>query len=217
MPVPFRRLILGTSLLLAPLAGAPSFAQTASALPLPPPATTTAVLPVELPAFQPGLWEYQRTVLTAADPEPAAAGAIAAAAAELPRFQPGLWEYRRTMMSVGSAKPQVSTVKKCGNPTADIQQKIAELQKKNCQFAAPRRIQDHYVSNWICPTPNGPARFHDVLTAKDATTYRDASEARLAQRVTRSSIEAVRLGDCPVPGAGVPGPRAAHAAPTPQR
>jgi hypothetical protein len=122
----------------------------------------------------------------------------------LPAFQPGMWEYRRTLVSTGSGQPQMSTVKKCADPTADIQQKMAELRKKNCQFATPRRIQDHYVSNWVCPTPNGPARFHDVLTAKDTIAYQDVSEARVAQRITRSSIEAVRIGACPLPGMDVP-------------
>jgi Protein of unknown function (DUF3617) len=68
MPNPRRILASSTSLLLATLASAPcAFAQTASAAAPPLPRVTRAA---ELPAFLPGLWEYQRTVLTAANPKP---------------------------------------------------------------------------------------------------------------------------------------------------
>jgi len=49
-----------------------------------------------------------------------------------PVFQPGLWEYRRTLVSEKSAKPQVSTVRKCADPGADIREKMAALRKENC-------------------------------------------------------------------------------------
>ena len=151
----------------------------------------------------------------AGEPQPAATPTPEAAAA-LPSFQPGLWEYRRTMFNQGSDKPQVSTVTKCTDPTSDIRQKMESLKAKNCQFTSPRHIQDHYVSNWICQTPNGPARFHDVLTATDATKYVDVSEAQLSQRVTRSRLEAVRLGDCRSDKPGALSRPSAKPAPTPK-
>jgi hypothetical protein len=145
------------------------------------------------------------------DPQPAATPPLGVAA--LPSFQPGLWEYRRTMFSQGSDKPQVSKITKCSDPTSDIRQKMQSLKGKSCQFESPRHVQDHYVSNWICQTANGPMRFHDVLTAKDATSYVDVSEAKLSQRVTRSRLEAVRLGDCPASKPGVVGPPSAKPIP----
>ena len=126
---------------------------------------------------------------------------------ELPAFQPGLWEYRRTTETAASesGKPQVSTLRKCGDPTADIQRKIAELTAKRCQFTPLQKQQNRYLTHWICPTPNGPLSFRDVVVATSATAYRDTSESRLAQQVTRATIEATRIGDCPIPGAsGVP-------------
>jgi len=116
------------------------------------------------------------------------------AGAELPSFKPGLWEYRRTLVRGDAAKPQVSTIRKCADPGADMRQKIADLKNKNCQFAPLRRNKDRYISSWNCPTPGGPMRFRDVLIAKDATSYEDVSETHSAQRVTQQHIEATRLG-----------------------
>jgi len=113
-----------------------------------------------------------------------------------PGFEPGLWQYRRTLVSVPSGKPQVTIVRKCTNPSAEIEQKMAELRKKSCRFTAVRREHDHYVSSWVCPTPSGAMQFRDVLSTKNASAYEDVSEARLGQHVTQQRIEATRLGDC---------------------
>ena len=112
------------------------------------------------------------TASRAADPPdtPAPAAGSETSAVELRRFQPGLWEYRRTLVSGNSAKPQVSTVRKCADPSADIRKKIADLRKRNCQFTPLRRKQDHYLSSWICQTPKGAMRFHDVLKASDESS-----------------------------------------------
>ena len=139
----------------------------------------------------------------AAEPPSADAGSAAANAA-LPTFKPGLWEYRRTLVSGKSAKPQVSTVRKCADPGADIREKIADLKKKNCQFTSLRRNQDHYISSWVCQTPRGAMRFRDVLTARDESSYQDVSEAHSAQHISQQKLEATRLGECPGLGAGAP-------------
>jgi hypothetical protein len=133
----------------------------------------------------------------AADPQPGSAPP-AWAGMGLPSFQPGLWQYRRALFNPGSDKPQVTEITKCTDPTSDIRRKMESLADKSCQFSPPRHVQDQYVSTWICQTPNGPVRFHDVLTASDTTSYVDVSEAQLAQRITRSRLEAHRLSDCPV-------------------
>ena len=139
----------------------------------------------------------------AADREPKAVTAPETAA-ELPNFKPGLWEYTRTVVNGQSPKPQVLTVHKCTDPTADIRNRMAVLKSKNCQFTPLRRKQDHYLSEWTCPTPNGPTRFHDALIVKDATRYQDTSEIYTAQRVSQQKIEATRVGDCPATGSGAP-------------
>jgi len=139
-----------------------------------------------------------------AAPEPAPAASSETSVVELPRFQPGLWEYRRTLVSGKSAKPEVSTVRKCADPSADIREKIADLKKKNCQFTPLRRNQDHYISSWVCQTPKGAMRFRDVLTASDESRYQDVSETHSAQHISQQKLEARRLGECPGLGAGVP-------------
>jgi hypothetical protein len=149
------------------------------------------------------------TAVRAAEP-PAAAAPTAGSetsAVELPRFQAGLWEYRRTLVRGDTAKPQVTTIKKCADPAAEMREKIEDLRKKNCQFTPLRRNEDHYLSSWLCPTPSGPMRFRDVLIARDLTSYQDVSETHSAQHVTQQKIEARRLGECPGLGSGVPMPR----------
>ena len=131
-----------------------------------------------------------------ASPAPRSAGV------ELPAFRSGLWEYRRTLMRGG--KPQVSTTRKCTNPGAEMREKIAELKKKNCQFAPLRRNNEHYISSWICQTPTGAMRFRDVLTATDDSSYQDVSETHTAQHIGQQKVEARRLGECPGLGAGAP-------------
>jgi hypothetical protein len=156
----------------------------------------------------------------AADPEPVAtspatpaaapaalatpAPAADTAAVELPRFRSGLWEYRRTLMRGG--KPQVSTTRKCADPGADMREKMAQLKKKNCQFAPLRRSNEHYISSWTCQTPTGAMRFRDVLTATDDSSYQDVSETHTAQHISQQKLEARRVGECPGLGAGAPLP-----------
>jgi hypothetical protein len=149
------------------------------------------------------------TAVRAADPPaaPAPAAGSETSAVELPRFKAGLWEYRRTLMRGDTAKPQVTTIKKCADPAAEMREKMDDLRKKNCQFTPLRRNQDHYLSSWLCPTPSGPMRFRDVLIASDLTRYQDVSETHSAQHVTQQKIEARRLGECPGLGSGAPMPR----------
>jgi hypothetical protein len=150
-----------------------------------------------MPAVVCGCWLIaQAPAASAADPEPAATGAQAAAV-ELPHFKPGLWEFRRTVMSGQSSQPQVSTVRKCTDPSADIRSKMSMLKTKNCEFTPLSKKQEHYLSSWNCPTPHGAMRFRDVLTVKDLTSYQDVSEVHTAQGVTQQKIEATRVGDCP--------------------
>ena len=131
-----------------------------------------------------------------AEPTAAAPTVAAARADELPHFQPGLWEYRRTLMKPGADKPQVSTFQKCSNPTTEFRQKMAELEKKGCQFLPAERNQQGYISQWTCPTPAGPMRFRDVLISQSDTTYQTVSEAHSDDKVVRTTIDAVRLGEC---------------------
>jgi hypothetical protein len=99
-------------------------------------------------------------------------------------------------MKPGADKPQVSTFQKCSNPTTEFRQKMAELEKKGCQFLPAERNQQGYISQWTCPTPAGPMRFRDVLISQSDTTYQTVSEAHSDEQVVRTTIDAVRLGEC---------------------
>jgi hypothetical protein len=129
-------------------------------------------------------------------------GAAATAGSDLPHFQPGLWEYRQTVMNPGAGKPQVRTLQKCSDPTTEFKQKMAELEKKGCQFLPTERNQQGYVSQWTCPTSAGPVRFRDVLISQSDTTYQTVSEAHTGEQVVHSTVDAVRLGECAAGGLG---------------
>ena len=126
------------------------------------------------------------------------------ASVELPHFRSGLWQYRRTEMRAGAARPQVLGVKKCGDPGADMREKMETLKKRNCQFAPLKKSAEHYVSSWICQTPTGALHFRDTVTAKSADDYEVISETHSPQRVTQQKLEATRLGECPGMGSGAP-------------
>ena len=119
---------------------------------------------------------------------------------ELPVFQAGLWVYRRTVVKDSSRTRQVSMLRTCADPSAEMRTKMAQLESRSCQFAPLTRRHGGYFSSWICTTPEGPTRFRSVLIAKGANGYTHLSEMRNAQSVTRQRIEAVRVGECPARG-----------------
>ena len=142
---------------------------------------------------------------------PEHAATAPAAAVELPSLQAGLWEYRRTLTTPQSVNPQVSSMKKCADPGAEIREKKAALKKKGCEFGPLKRHDNRYTSSWACTTTTGAVKFRDVLIVKDATHYEDLSEMHSAQQVTQQRIEASRVGDCPAGGVGAtktPNPKA---------
>lgn len=126
------------------------------------------------------------------------------ASVELPRFRSGLWQYRRTQMRADTARPEVSVIKKCGDPGADMHEKMESLKKRSCQFAPLKKSGEHYISSWICQTPTGALHFRDVLTARGTDNYEVISETHSPQRVTQQKIEATRIGECPGMGSGAP-------------
>jgi hypothetical protein len=101
------------------------------------------------------------------------------------------------MVTGERGKPQVASVKKCGDPSADFKQKLAELKKKGCQFTPLMQSGNRYVSAWKCPVTGGSATVRDVITVKGSTGYQDDNEVKLPQQLTRSTILATRLGECP--------------------
>jgi len=144
--------------------------------------------------------------ITAQPPAGPTAAGESSGVAQLPTFRFGLWEYRRTVTKPGAAKPQVSTDKKCGDPGAQMREKMESVKKNACQLAPLRRSGDRYFSSWTCHTPSGATRFRDVLTVKDPDGYLDVTETHAARQVIQERIEAKRVGECPGTGSGAQPP-----------
>ena len=123
--------------------------------------------------------------------------------AELSTFQAGLWEYRRIVVE-RDARPRFATLRKCADPSTEIRTKFAQLKSRGCQFVPPVSRDGGYVSNWTCPTPQGPISFRHVLIVRNATSYLSMSETRLGPRVIQQKMEAQRLGECPDAALGAP-------------
>jgi hypothetical protein len=138
------------------------------------------------------------------------------AATGLPVFQAGLWQYRRTVMKDDSRAPQVSMLRKCADPSAEIRTKMAQLERRSCQFAPLSHRHGRYFSSWVCPTPLGPTRFRAVLIVRGAGSYTDLSEIRTTEHVARQRIEATRIGECPERGTLTPGAPNADPVPHPE-
>jgi hypothetical protein len=149
-----------------------------------------------------------------ADPTPVAATAQSAAPEtiasrggpdlQLPGFQPGLWEYRRTQISSAGGKPQSATIRRCSDPSAEFKRKLAELKQRGCIFTPLKRNGRHYEASWRCPAADGTVlAMRDIITVNSDTSYLNESEAVVSRQATRSTIVAIRQGDCP--GAARPG------------
>jgi hypothetical protein len=136
-------------------------------------------------------------IAAAPQPDP---GATVAPAVELPAFQPGLWEYRRQVLLAANPRAQESNVRKCSDPSSEIRQKMLELKQKGCQFSALTPKGNQYRSSWTCPVPGGVVVDRNVVTVKSETSYQDDNEVRSSGQLTRSTVMATRVGDCPAPG-----------------
>ena len=146
-----------------------------------------------------------------APPAPAAPAAPAAPSAatgvDRPALRPGMWEYPRTTQVVGArSKPEGTTVRKCSDPNREIREKLAQMKQKGCQFAPMTRQDNHYRTSFTCPTQGAPVKMSDVITVKSASSYEYANETHYGERVSRATIVANRVGECPQPGAPAPKP-----------
>jgi hypothetical protein len=134
---------------------------------------------------------------TAVPPLQPDSGASVAPGVELPAFQPGLWEYRRQVLLAANPKAQESNVRKCSDPSSEIRRTMLELQQKGCQFSSLAAKGNQYRSSWTCPVPGGVVVDRNVVTVKSETSYQDDNEVRSSGQLTRSTVVATRLGDCP--------------------
>ena len=140
---------------------------------------------------------------------------LGADAVSLPVLRPGLWEYHRTTRDSNGDKPQLATLRKCGDPTQDIRQRMDDLRAKGCRFSplvksgnqsaaegVPRSARgatrgNQYQTSWLCPTNSGVVAIREIVTVDGPTKYLTSSEIHHAERVVRATTEANRVGDCP--------------------
>jgi len=153
-----------------PLAGAPPAPTARAAGDAAPPQSGAEA---DVPALQPGMWQYERTVTSRN------------------RTPPG-------QPSLAPSKPVQTKVSKCANPTEEMRNKIAELKKKGCRFLPTVHTGNTYRASWACPTHGGVLALAQVLTVENDRGYEDDSEARFEEQVTRTKIVATRVGDCPL-------------------
>jgi len=145
-----------------------------------------------------------------ADPTGPAAGAQSGVPAAnpspgLPAFRPGLWEYRRTQISSAGGKPQIATIRKCSDPSAEFKQKLAQLKQRGCVFSPLKQTGQRYEATWRCSAPDGAVlAIRDVITVNSEESYLNESEAFVSHEATHSTIVATRQGECPTAAAVAP-------------
>jgi hypothetical protein len=119
-----------------------------------------------------------------------------------------MWEYQRTTMVAGArGKPATASVRKCTDPSREIQEKLAQMKQKGCQFAPMSREGNHYRSTFMCPVQGGSLHMSEVITIKSNSSYEDANESRFGKQVTRTTVVATRVGECEPGAAAAPAPK----------
>ncbi|HKB49640.1 MAG TPA: DUF3617 family protein, partial [Ktedonobacterales bacterium] len=101
--------------------------------------------------------------------------------AELPSLKPGMWEYQRTLTTRARGTPAQAKVSKCSDPTLEMRNKLAELEKKGCRFSPTVHLGNTYRASWTCPTHGGVVAMSQKLTVTSDSSYEDISEARFKE------------------------------------
>jgi hypothetical protein len=115
----------------------------------------------------------------------------------VPQFAPGLWQYRRTKTVGTDGKPDVATLRRCGDPTGDIRESLQSLARRGCSFSPTTHQGNRYESGWNCPAPDGMVSYRSVLTVSSTFAYHEASEMHRGRQVIYSSTIATRVKGCP--------------------
>jgi len=66
-----------------------------------------------------------------------------------------MWEHRRTQISRAVGKPQAAIMRKCGDPSVEFKQKVAQLKQRGCVFNPLKQDGRRYEASWRCPSPDG--------------------------------------------------------------
>ena len=137
-------------------------------------------------------------IVVADGPTPRTPRSSSAPEAELPSLKPGMWEYQRTVTTRARGTPAVAKLSKCGDPTLEMRNKLAALEKKGCRFSPTIHLGNTYQATWICSAHGGVVAMSQKLTVTSESSYEDISEARFEEQQTRTKIVATRIGECPL-------------------
>jgi hypothetical protein len=121
---------------------------------------------------------------------------LAAAENEFPAFQPGLWSFTSTVTLKGANKPQVRTVRKCTNPTADIKKKWDILAMQSCKFSPMKHEGDRYSYTSFCEKNGLMLQSKSSIIVESSGAYRVETDSRTNNQTQKEVVEAKRLGDC---------------------
>jgi len=121
---------------------------------------------------------------------------LAASDNEFPTFQPGLWSFTSTVNLKGANKPQVRTVRKCTNPTADIKKKWDMLASQSCKFSPMTHDGNRYSYGSFCEKNGLILQSKSSIIVESSSAYRVETDSRTNNQAQKEIIEAKRLGEC---------------------
>ena len=111
---------------------------------------------------------------------------------EYPFFRTGMWEFNRTMVGVsGQGKSQI-----CTNPTKDMKRTNENLSREGCKIYLFTRSGNTYSFMTDC-TRVGSAKFKTVVSVENDSAYTVNIETQQGKQVTKETITARRIGECP--------------------
>ena len=129
---------------------------------------------------------------------------LAAAANDLPSFQAGYWSFKSTVTMPGANKPQVRTVNRCTDPGEDIRKKWEMLAGKACKFSPIEHAGNRYSYSSTCDRQGVSLWLKSVITVESDAAYHAETESHTNKQASRESIDAHRVGACPIVGPNAP-------------
>ena len=125
---------------------------------------------------------------------------LAAAASDLPSFQAGYWSFKSTVTMPGANKPQVRMVNRCTDPGEDIRKKWEMLAGKACRFSPIEHAGNRYTYSSTCDRQGVSLWLKSVIIVESNAAYRAETESHTNKQASRETIEAHRVGACPIVG-----------------
>jgi hypothetical protein len=124
------------------------------------------------------------------------AGCSPAWAGDLPSFQPGFWSFSSTVSSYGANKPQVRTMSRCADPTAEIRSKWESLSAQSCKFSPVTHTGNQYSYSASCNKQGRAVSMKSVIVVKDENAYRVETLSHTNAQASREIVAARRVSAC---------------------